>query len=247
MDASHQVSQSVIWLFVAACLLIYLISVRFRKGLRDVPGPFWASILPLDRIITAGKGHQFEAHLRYHEKYGSLVRIGPNHVSFADGEALSTVYNITTKFYKSDYYKVFDAKLPMGKLPTVFSIRDEQLHRALKRPVANAYSMGTMVDLEPLTDSCIKILEDKLDGMQHRDIDLGTWLHWYAFDVITSITFSNRLGFMEQETDVGGIIEAIEGRLMYNSVIGQAPYLDDFLLGNRFGKGLQTSSLLWRG
>ena len=169
------------------------------------------------------------------------MRIGPNHVSFSDGEALSTVYNITTKFYKSGYYRAFDAKSPVGNLPTVFSIRDETGHRNLKRPVANAYSMGTMVELEPLTDVCIKILEKKLDAVQGQDIDFGTWLHWYAFDVITSITFSNRLGFMEQEKDVGDIIESIEGRLMYNSVIGQAPYLHDLLLGNQFVEHLANS------
>jgi cytochrome P450 len=93
--------------------------------------------------------------------------------------------------------------------------------------------MSTLVELEPLTDSCIKILEEKFEKLQGQIIDLGTWVHWYAFDVITSITFSNRLGFMEREEDVGGIIEAIEGRLMYNSVIGQTPSLHNFLLGNK--------------
>ncbi len=235
MEVLHRVQQSVPLLAVlVSCLFGYLASVRFKRYLRDIPGPFWASVAPFDRIITVAKGHLHDTHLKYHQKYGSLVRIGPNHVSFSDGEALSTVYNITTKFYKSDYYRAFDAKSPVGNLPTVFSIRDEAGHRNLKRPVANAYSMGTMVELEPLTDVCIKILEQKLEGVQGRDVDFGTWLHWYAFDVITSITFSNRLGFMEQEKDVGGIIEAIEGRLMYNSVIGQAPYLHDCFLGNRF-------------
>lgn len=92
--------------------------------------------------------------------------------------------------------------------------------------------MSTLVELEPMTDDCIRIFKKKLDGMQGRDFDLGEWLQWYAFDVITSITFSNRLGFMEEERDVDGIINAIEGRLAYNSVIGQAPMLHDYLLGN---------------
>jgi hypothetical protein len=89
-----------------------------------------------------------------------------------------------------------------------------------------------MVELEGLTDTCISILSQKLSGMTNRDIDLGEWLHWFSFDVITSITFSNRLGFMEREEDVSGIIDAIEGRLFYNSVVGQAPWLHIFLLGN---------------
>jgi cytochrome P450 len=133
---------------------------------------------------------------------------------------------------QSNFYRLFDAKSPKGNLPTVFSIRDEATHRALKRPVANAYSMSTMVELEPLTDTCISIFSDKLLGMAARDIDLGEWLHWFSFDVITSITFSNRLGFMEREEDVSGIIDALEGRQFYNSIVGQAPSLHGFLLGN---------------
>ena len=123
-------------------------------------------------------------------------------------------------------------KAGAGNIPTVFSIRDESAHKALKRPVANAYSMSALVELEPMTDTCIKILENKLGGMQGKDIDLGEWLQWYAFDVITSITFSNRLGFMEEGKDVAGIINAIEGRLAYNSVVGEVPALHKYLLGN---------------
>lgn len=92
--------------------------------------------------------------------------------------------------------------------------------------------MSALVELEPMTDDCIKILEKKLDGMQDKDIDLGEWVQWYAFDLITSITFSNRMGFMSDENDVAGIIKAIEGRLAYNAVIGQVPGLHKFLLGN---------------
>lgn len=89
-----------------------------------------------------------------------------------------------------------------------------------------------MKELEPMNDECSTILCKKLDGLIGKDIDLGQWLHWYAWDVISSITFSNRLGFMESETDVQGIIQAIESRLVYNSIIGQAPYLHRFLFGN---------------
>jgi hypothetical protein len=39
---------------------------------------------------------------------------------------------------------------------------------------------------------------------------------------------------MEMETDVDGIISAIEDRLIYNSIIGQAPFLHKFLLRNNF-------------
>jgi hypothetical protein len=115
----------------------------------------------------------------------------------------------------------------------VISVRDEKYHKALKRPVAHAYSTSTLKEFEPLVDECTSIFESKLTDLEGTDFDLGKWLHWFAFDVISSITFSNRLGFMEREEDVGGIIGAIEGRLAYNAVVGQVPMMHRFLLGNR--------------
>jgi hypothetical protein len=130
---------------------------------------------------------------------------------------------------------MFDVKTQAGQIvPTVFSVRDEEYHKALKRPVAHAYSTSTLKGFEALVDECIKIFEDKLTKYEKTDLDFGKWLHWFAFDVVSSITFSNRLGFMEKEEDVGGIIDAIEGRLAYNSVIGEIPGAHKLLLGNKF-------------
>jgi cytochrome P450 len=171
-------------------------------------------------------------HLALHAKYGRLVRVGPNHVSVSDGNAIQQLYSISTKFVKSEFYSLFDIKTPAGVASTTFSVRDETVHKAKKRPVANAFSMSTMRELEPMNDTCSEILVRKLNERIGQDVDLGTWLHWYAFDVISSITFSNRLGFMEEEKDVGNIIEAIEGRLVYNSIVGQAPWLHKYLFGN---------------
>lgn len=79
----------------------YFFYTKNRKGLRDIPGPFLASILPLDRLLSAARGHQFATHLEYHRKYGHLVRVGPNHVSFSDAEAIPLVYSVNTKYFKT--------------------------------------------------------------------------------------------------------------------------------------------------
>jgi hypothetical protein len=174
-------------------------------------------------------------HFDLHRKHGKLVRVGPNHVSISDGDTIPQIYGISTKFIKTDYYVPFDPITPKGTFPTMFCVRDDKVHKAIKRPVAHAYSMSTLRELEPMNDACSEIFLQKLEGMVGTSVDLGKWLHWYAFDVISSITFSNRLGFMEQETDVGGIIHAIEGRLVYRAVVGEAPWLHKYcFFGNPF-------------
>lgn len=225
------------WAWLLAVILIIgllfrAISTRYRHDLRKIPGPFLASFTNLGRIWSSAKGNQMDYHLSLHSKHGRLMRVGPNHVSVSDGNAIHQLYSISSKFYKSDFYTMFDINTPAGAASTTFSVRDETIHKAKKRPVANAFSMSTMRDLEPMNDECSEILLRKLRERVGQEIDLGKWLHWYAFDVITSITFSNRLDFMEQEKDVGNIIEAIEGRLVYNSIVGEAPWMHKFLFGN---------------
>jgi hypothetical protein len=228
------------WSALLACSLIIillgsLIQTRYRHDLRKIPGPFLASFSNIDRIWSVVGKEQMKYHISLHRKYGRLVRVGPNHVSISDSNTIQQLYSISPKFIKSDFYVAFDPKTPAGTMPTIFSVRDEAAHKAIKRPVANAYSMSTMRELEPMNDACSEIFLHKLEGMVGMDVDFGEWLHWYAFDVISSITFSNRLGFMEQETDIGGIINAIEGRLVYCSIVGQAPWLHKYcLLGNTF-------------
>ena len=81
-------------------ILIYTTSVRYRRGLCRLPGPILASISSLDRLRTAASGQQFRTHIRYHHRYGPLVRVGPNHVSFSSSDLIPKVYGITSRFYK---------------------------------------------------------------------------------------------------------------------------------------------------
>lgn len=80
--------------------IVLAVKTRYRRGLGKLPGPFLASISPLDRIITSASGQQFKKHLQYHEKYGPVVRVGPNQVSFSNSELIAKVYGITSRFYK---------------------------------------------------------------------------------------------------------------------------------------------------
>jgi hypothetical protein len=50
--------------------------------------------------------------------------------------------------------------------------------------------------------------------------------------VIGEFSFQKKLGFLEKGGDVDGMIEAIEGLLLYASTIGQVPEANSFLLGN---------------
>ena len=61
----------------------------------------------------------------------------------------------------------------------------------------------------------------------------GTELTFFAaFDVVGELTFKKKLGFLDRGGDVDGMMEAIEGMLVYASQCGQVPEAHPFLLGN---------------
>jgi hypothetical protein len=114
----------------------------------------------------------------------------------------------------------------------MFTTTDPQEHKALKRPVAQKFSMSSLRTLEYLVDPCSEIFTKAMLDLQGQVVDLGEWAQWYAFDVIGAITFSRRFGFMENRKDVKNIISGIELGLAYAGIIGQVPSLHRYLLGN---------------
>jgi hypothetical protein len=116
----------------------------------------------------------------------------------------------------------------------VFAV-DEAQHAAMKHPTAQAYSLSTMVEFEPLIDSTTAVLFSRLDELfvtSGNVCDLGEWLQFFAVDVIGELTFSKRLGFLEKGKDVEGIMASIGANFDWCSVVGQMPILDLFLTKN---------------
>lgn len=58
------------------------------------------------------------------------------------------------------------------------------------------------------------------------------WIQFFAFDIIGEITWSSRLGFVENNRDIGNIIAAVDSFQDYGTVIGQNPWLDRCFVKN---------------
>ncbi|KAF2804541.1 cytochrome P450 [Mytilinidion resinicola] len=201
--------------------------------LRKVPGPAAARFTNLWRVSFVWSG---KAHIKYrklHEKYGPIVRTGPNVLDISDPSAIPTIYGIKSKYLKSDFYITLSASYEDEVMDSLFSTRDPEYHRNLKRPVTQKYSMTSIRALEHLVDPCNTIFTDAMLDLSGQVVDLGAWLQWYAFDAIGAITFSKRFGFMEERRDINSVIAGIEGGLHYAGIIGQVPVLHQFLLGSR--------------
>lgn len=118
-------------------------------------------------------------------------------------------------------------------MESMFTSRDPTYHKALKSPVAQLFSMTNMRNYETYADECTGIFIESMCKLQGQPVDLAIWLQWYAFDVIASITFQRRFGFMEDQKDVDSMISGLDAGLQYVKVVGQFPAWHAWLMGNR--------------
>lgn len=96
-----------IYLFLAISVLYFFYS-RVTSPLSKIPGPLYTlfSSLPL-------KYHEFGRSRRtwidsLHDKYGPVVRLAPNELSFASQEAMKEIYTSGGAGYdRTEFYELF--------------------------------------------------------------------------------------------------------------------------------------------
>jgi hypothetical protein len=74
--------------------------------------------------------------------------------------------------------------------------------------------MSNVMKLEPLMDQTLQVLFGQLDSRfvgSERTFDLSKWLQFFAFEVMGTISFSKRYGFLEDGRDVNGLLGGIWG------------------------------------
>lgn len=91
--------------------------------------------------------------------------------------------------------------------------------------------MSALVTYEPYVDDCARILCQRLDEMARvgSALDMAHWFQCYAFDVIGEITFSRRFGFLNAGLDVGGVMGALHGNMVYSTLVGVYSSLNPYL------------------
>ncbi|KEF51473.1 cytochrome P450 oxidoreductase [Exophiala aquamarina CBS 119918] len=228
-------------------ILFRLVWNKFQRHLVGIPGPAVAAYTKFWRLYDVWKGEAHLTAISIHRKYGPVVRIAPNHVSIADPSFIPVIYNIKENYTKSAFYPIQCISWKKRPEMNLFSTRDPNYHRTEKRKVGAAYSLPNLLESEAAIDSCIDLFMSQLDGYERdqKPVDLGAWLQYFAFDVVGEVTFSSKLGFLEQGKDVDGMMKAIEGMLTYAALCGQVPEYHKFLLGNPLFSMLMPAMETW--
>ncbi|KAF5617651.1 cytochrome P450 monooxygenase [Fusarium tjaetaba] len=223
---------------ILALIALYAVTTTLLPGLRSLPGPYLAKFTDGWRLYKVYCGNYEQTIIELHQRYGDIVRIGPNAVSIADPAALESIYGLKANYRKSKFYNAF-MQMNKGKpVESFFTTQNISWHSAIKRPVSSAYSMTTLTDYEPHVNEVINQLIEQLTVGYCSDINqvqvcpIASWIHFFSFDVIAKMTWSDTIGFLESGEDVDGMIRTMESDMDYFATVGQMPWVDNLIRKN---------------
>ncbi|KAE8380515.1 cytochrome P450, partial [Aspergillus bertholletiae] len=119
--------------FALAASVAYVIYQCYFHPLACYPGPLLARFTNLWRLFTffGGQLHLTEQHL--HDKYGHVVRVAPNWLSFSDLQDFDAIYGFNKSVEKDDFY-VF-GRPHDNRVRSIFALKADAEHRQRRRKV----------------------------------------------------------------------------------------------------------------
>ncbi|KAK5215855.1 hypothetical protein LTR96_011319 [Exophiala xenobiotica] len=138
-----------------------------------------------------------------HDRLGDIVRIQPDHVSFASGDAIEEIHGHGKAMMKSPFYDTLKAPT---QVPSMFDSRDRVEHGLKRKYVAHVFAPKTVKDLEFVVDDNTKTLLDIMDRFaaekEAQWVDLLVWMRLYALDIIADLGFGHKANCLKSGNDM---------------------------------------------
>jgi cytochrome P450 len=120
-----------------------------------------------------------------------------------------------------------------------FAATDVKVHRHLRSRVLGAYSMTSILSMEPLVKDVLDLNLRRLQGFADSGevIRMDQWANYFTFDVVGQLAMGGMIGFLEEGRDVAGIIGSIHDGFWLMANMGNIP-LQTFWFNNSVSKWL---------
>lgn len=124
-----------------------------------------------------------------HERYGSVVRVAPNELSFIAPEAWKAIYGNRTIRKNSTWTGNEEKDHPFSIVST-----DEATHLRNRRALTGAFTEHAITEhssiLEGLVELMMQRFQDAIDNAGTPAIlDIVSWFNWLTFDISGALSF----------------------------------------------------------
>ena len=180
--------------WIALVAITYVLSHSFSGGvkLEKIPGPWLHAKTRFRLALDAWRAQSIHSVLKLHRRYGPVVRIGPNEVSFNSLSALRTIYGAGSGFERTSFYKMFDV---YGRA-NLFTFASGKQHRERKKLISHIYANQTVLgaDFTPMVKKKVAQYLLLLEREPEHASEIFASLHYFSFDTISEFVYGPNHG-----------------------------------------------------
>ncbi|ORY70305.1 cytochrome P450 [Pseudomassariella vexata] len=215
-----------------AALLLYHVRSWYR--LRHIPGPFLASISNLWMVKNVLSGRLHEVLKDVSDRYGPLVRIGPNEVLTTDPEVIRMMNSVRSPYTKGDFYQ-------LGRIvpdeDTIVSLRDDGQHKLLRSKMVAAFGgkenegfgFGAGIDRQIM--QFVNLIDTKYISTAtcYCPLQFFRKTSFFTLDVMGDISFGGAFGFLAEDRDLYRYNEIHDESLPVMNIISALPWMSNLV------------------
>ncbi|KAM3420686.1 hypothetical protein BST61_g3940 [Cercospora zeina] len=176
-----------------------ILYTAFLGPLSKFPGPRLRALSPLPDATAIWSGKDAEAVTQLHAKYGPVVRLGPNKLSFIGEKSWKEIYG----FRKPGEPPILKDKgwymKPFNGVDSVVGEANPAAHARQRKLLSHSFADRTLKDLEPILQRWVTLFRSKLEDRMHRGekLDMVKWYNCTTFDIMGDLSFNEDLGMLE--------------------------------------------------
>ncbi|KAF2667467.1 cytochrome P450 [Microthyrium microscopicum] len=181
-------------------------------------------------MIQTVQGIGIYKYAELHDKYGPVVRVAPNELSFITPQTWPDVYG--SRPGKGQMPKSKEIQPAEGFEVANMIVTDIATHSRFRRVISHAFSDKAMREQEPLITEYVDKLMARLHENAGKPVDLAAWFNFTAFDVIGDLAFGESFNCLRDGKMHPWITFMFQNLklFVYSNVAGKIPFLKSLLM-----------------
>ncbi|KAL2193148.1 cytochrome P450 [Corynascus similis CBS 632.67] len=193
-DLSPLKAAGILGLLYAVYYVLYAAYAITLSPLAKIPGPITRKFSYMPCVIMNMRGRESHAVRDLHRKYGPVVRVNPEMVSFTGPTAWKEIYGYPgAKKFKKFGYRQLRPGVP--DLLTANGADHSRQRAALNRAFSEKALREQEHHFQEHIDLFLSRLEEKCD--EKTPLNITQWIEFLAFDIIGTLAFSSSFHCLE--------------------------------------------------
>ncbi|KAH7045270.1 benzoate 4-monooxygenase cytochrome P450 [Macrophomina phaseolina] len=206
----------------------------FLHPLRNYPGPSYATAFKWPWYWHRVRGTQATWTAELHRRYGHVVRVAPDHLSYTNVDAWKDIYGHRTSAGRGNLPKDLRLYTPPSVGRNSILTADDAVHARVRRSIAHAFSDKALAEQEPLIRRHIDLFVEKLRDAAsvpggESAVDIVRFLQFITFDIMTDMTLGQSLGLLERSDFVPWVAGALSA-VKFIGVVGTLQSISPLLM-----------------